>query len=94
MYIAITHLKRTVTLHGLDAVFPNGIYQRFIFPKFNRFDLIFTIVIPGTVTKANLLSHIEILHKRVHEKHASKHDGFMVAMSLVIAAENAVSVVY
>lgn len=37
------HLKLTVTLHGLDAVFPNAIYQEFIFPKFNRFDLIFTV---------------------------------------------------
>lgn len=37
------HLKQTMTLHGLDAVFPNKIYQRFILPKFNRFDLIFTV---------------------------------------------------
>lgn len=40
---AYNHLKRTVTLHGLDVVFPNFIYQRFIFPEFNRFDLIITV---------------------------------------------------
>lgn len=52
------------------------------------------VSIPGTVTKSNLLAHIEMLQKRVHEKHASKHDGYMVALSLVIAAENAVSGVH
>lgn len=40
---AYKHLKRTVTLHGLDAVFPNTIYQRFILPKFNQLDLIFAV---------------------------------------------------
>lgn len=37
------NLKRTVTLHGLDVVFPGIIYQKFIFPKFNNFDLIFAV---------------------------------------------------
>lgn len=34
------HLLRTVTVHGLDVVFPSAIYQKFILPAFNRFDLI------------------------------------------------------
>jgi len=37
------HLQRVVTVHGLDIVFPNWIYQRFILPKFNRFDLIIAV---------------------------------------------------
>lgn len=37
------HLKRIATLHGLDVVYPNWIYQRLIFPKFNRFDLIIAV---------------------------------------------------
>lgn len=37
------HLKRAVTLHGLDVVFPGVLYQKFIFPRFNTFDLIFTV---------------------------------------------------
>jgi glycosyltransferase involved in cell wall biosynthesis len=37
------HLKRTVTLHGLDVVFPGIIYQKLIFPRFNSFDLIFAV---------------------------------------------------
>ncbi|NIJ54507.1 glycosyltransferase family 4 protein [Dyadobacter arcticus] len=32
------HLKRTVTLHGLDVVFPSGIYRKHVLPKFNQFD--------------------------------------------------------
>ncbi|TCD03791.1 glycosyltransferase family 4 protein [Pedobacter psychroterrae] len=37
------NLKIAVTLHGLDVVFPGIIYQKFIFPKFNDFDLIFAV---------------------------------------------------
>lgn len=37
------HLKRTATLHGLEVVFPNGLYQRRIFPGFNRLDLIIAV---------------------------------------------------
>ena len=36
-------VKKTVTLHGLDVVFPGLIYQKFILPKFNDFDLIFSV---------------------------------------------------
>lgn len=38
-----SHLKRTMTVHGLDVVFPSFIYQRFILPRFNRFDLIIAV---------------------------------------------------
>ncbi len=37
------HLKRTATLHGLEVVFPNRLYQRIILPRFNRLDLIFAV---------------------------------------------------
>ncbi len=37
------HLLRAVTLHGLEVVFPNRVYQRFILPRFNRFDLIIAV---------------------------------------------------
>lgn len=43
MHKGYKHLKRTVTVHGLDIVYPNVIYQRFILPAFNRFDLIFAV---------------------------------------------------
>jgi glycosyltransferase involved in cell wall biosynthesis len=34
---------RTVTLHGLDVVFPNSIFQRYILPRFNRFQSIIAV---------------------------------------------------
>ncbi len=37
------HLRRTATLHGLEVVFPNGLYQRHILPRFNCLDLIFAV---------------------------------------------------
>lgn len=37
------HLKRTMTVHGLDVVFPSFIYKHFILPKFNKFDLIIAV---------------------------------------------------
>ncbi len=37
------HLKRTATLHGLEVVFPNRLYQRFVLPGFKKLDLIFAV---------------------------------------------------
>lgn len=37
------HLKKTVTVHGLDVVYPNFCYQHFILPAFNKFDLIIAV---------------------------------------------------
>lgn len=45
------HLKRTVTLHGLDVVFPSEIYRKRVLPKFNRFDL-FIAVSQATANRA------------------------------------------
>lgn len=36
-------LKKVVTVHGLDVVYPNFFYQRFILPAFNRLDLIIAV---------------------------------------------------
>lgn len=52
------------------------------------------VAIPRSVTKADLLAHIEILKKKLHEKHTLKHDGYMIALSLVAAAENAVGIIH
>lgn len=37
------HLLRAATLHGLEVVFPNRIYQRYILPRFNRLDLLIAV---------------------------------------------------
>lgn len=52
------------------------------------------IGLPGHVTKKDLLTHIESLNKTVLSKHALKHESYIVAISLVIAAENAMHVVH
>lgn len=51
-------------------------------------------VIPGTVTKADLLHHIEILQKRIQSKHVTKHDVYVATLSLIIAAENSLNTVH
>ncbi|NGM63924.1 glycosyltransferase family 4 protein [Sphingobacterium sp. SGR-19] len=42
-HVGYSHLRRVVTLHGLDVVFPLKIYERFIFPRFNRYDHIVAV---------------------------------------------------
>ncbi len=37
------HLKRIVTVHGLDVVFPNRTYQKRILPRFAGFDLVIAV---------------------------------------------------
>lgn len=37
------HLRRVVTLHGLDVVFPWAYFQRTILPRFNTFDKIIAV---------------------------------------------------
>lgn len=40
---AFPGLKRSVTLHGLDVVFPNSFFQRNILPRFNHFQSIIAV---------------------------------------------------
>jgi phosphatidylinositol alpha-1,6-mannosyltransferase len=42
-YRGYEHLKRVVTLHGLEVVFPNPWYQKYILPRFNNFDRIIAV---------------------------------------------------
>lgn len=37
------HLKVTATLHGLDLVFPNAVFQKYVVPKLRRFDQIYCV---------------------------------------------------
>ncbi|MCL7989114.1 glycosyltransferase family 4 protein [Sphingobacterium sp. lm-10] len=37
------HLKKVVTVHGLDVVFPFSFFQRRIIPRFNHFDQIIAV---------------------------------------------------
>ncbi len=38
-----SHLKRVVTVHGLDVVFPNRIYKKNILPEYRNYDLIIAV---------------------------------------------------
>jgi len=49
------------------------------------------LAIPHAVTKTDLLKHIESLYRKIEAKHAGKHHSYIVAMSLIIAAESSVS---
>ena len=42
-HVGYKHLRSVVTFHGLDVVFPLKIYQRFILPRFNRYDHIVAV---------------------------------------------------
>lgn len=57
-----TQLKRVVTVHGLDVVFPLRYFQQKILPKFNRYDAIIAV----SQATANALAmrgvHPDIIH--------------------------------
>lgn len=44
--------------------------------------------IPRTVTKETLVTHVQKLQKIILEKQAVKHDSYIVALSLIVAAES------
>lgn len=52
------------------------------------------IFLPKTVTRDQLLERIQMLEAKLEDKHVQKHDNYMVAMSLVIAAENTIAAIH
>lgn len=52
------------------------------------------IILPKTVSKTDLLKEIEELYKKIEAKHASKHENYMVAMSLLLAVDSSISIVH
>ena len=50
--------------------------------------------LPRTVTKADLLEHVHTLQKMIQDKHAARHDGYIVALSLIMAAEGTIASVH
>jgi len=49
------------------------------------------VYVPKTVTKADLLTQIDMLKKRVQSKYATKHESYIVAMSLIVAADSSLN---
>lgn len=60
----------------------------------DEFEIHKPFAIPRTVTKADLLEHVHKLQKIIMDKHATSHDSYIVAMSLILAAEGAVASVH
>ncbi len=52
------------------------------------------VVLPKVVHKEDLVKHIDLLRQRVANKAASKNEHCLVALSLIIAAENTLSEVH
>lgn len=52
------------------------------------------VLLPKVVHKEDLLKHLQILKQRVEDKAASKHDQYLVVMSLILAAENSINEVH
>jgi transcriptional regulator with XRE-family HTH domain len=50
--------------------------------------------VPRTVTKADLTEHVNKLQKIISDKHAKSHESYIVAMSLILAAEGTLASVH
>ncbi len=60
----------------------------------DEFEIHKPFVLPRTVTKTDLLNHVNMLQKIIQDKQAVKHDSYIVAMSLIIAAEGTLGSVH
>ena len=49
----------------------------------DEFEIHKPFVLPRTVTKQDLLDHVHKLQKSILDKQTTKHDGYIVAMSLI-----------
>lgn len=52
------------------------------------------LAIPHTVSKTDLLKQVEALYQKIEAKHAARHHSYIVAVSLLIAAESSISTVH
>jgi transcriptional regulator with XRE-family HTH domain len=60
----------------------------------DEFEIHRPMTVPHTVSRAELLQHIEHLQNKLETKHAAKHTAYMVALSLIMAAESCLSPVH
>lgn len=52
------------------------------------------VVLPRVVTKSDLSAQLLLLHKKLESKHATKHESYMVMMSLIAAADHSLALVH
>lgn len=60
----------------------------------DEFEIHKPLAVPRTVTKSDLLEHVHKLQKIILDKHAKSHESYIVAMSLIMAAEGTLSTVH
>lgn len=60
----------------------------------DEFEIHKPVTIPRNATRQDLLNQIAELQNKALSKQASKHEAYLVALSLVIAAESALSTVH
>jgi transcriptional regulator with XRE-family HTH domain len=60
----------------------------------DEFEIHKPFAVPRTVTKSDLVDHVHKLQKIISDKHSAKHDGYIVAMSLIIAAEGTLASIH
>ena len=90
------HLLRAVTLHGLEVVFPNRVYQRFILPRFNRFDLIIAVSQAPKDKIVRTTTGLEVDNRglvEVDENGATTREGVFSGGDVVLGPANVVEVV-
>ncbi len=59
-----------------------------------EFEIHKPVNISKTVSKNDLLERIELLHKKINDKHVQKCDVYVLAMSLLIATENSIALIH
>jgi transcriptional regulator with XRE-family HTH domain len=52
------------------------------------------VMIPRVVTKADLIAMVRVLESKLEAKHVTKHDSYIVTMSLIAAADQSLSLVH
>ena len=52
------------------------------------------VPIPSIVTKSDLAEKMTAIQKKLEAKHATKHESYIVAMSLILAADHSLSLVH
>lgn len=57
----------------------------------DEFEIHRPLPVSHNVTKSELLTHVEALYQKLESKHATRHHSYIVAMSLILAAEAAVN---
>jgi len=52
------------------------------------------LIVPHHVTRADLLAHVEHLHKKIESLPATRHHSYIAAMSLIVGAEATINTVH